>query len=93
MLHKAPLAWEKVCAPRSAGGFNVIDMMTWNKAAISKHLWNRCQEKHRMWILWIHNYYIKWVQAWDVYPKQASRLVREIFKAKGTLEEAGMSME
>nr|XP_009588271.1 uncharacterized protein LOC104085855 [Nicotiana tomentosiformis] len=31
---KALLAWEKVCQPRSAGGFNVIDIGLCNKAAV-----------------------------------------------------------
>lgn len=37
---KALVSWEKVCFPKSARGFNVIDIYTWNKAAICKHLWN-----------------------------------------------------
>ncbi|XP_070044997.1 uncharacterized protein [Nicotiana tomentosiformis] len=33
---KALLAWEKVCQPKSAGSFNVMNISLWNKAAISK---------------------------------------------------------
>ncbi|KAK4369245.1 hypothetical protein RND71_013037 [Anisodus tanguticus] len=49
---RASLAWERVCYPKSAGGFNVIDDM--------------------------------------VFPKQAAWMVRKIFKAKNTLESAGL---
>ncbi|XP_075085145.1 uncharacterized protein LOC142168364 [Nicotiana tabacum] len=33
---KALLAWEKVCLPKSAGGFNIMNIAVWNKAAICK---------------------------------------------------------
>lgn len=42
---KAPLAWEKVCCSKTAGGFNVIHIETWNKAAVSKLLWNLCTKR------------------------------------------------
>ncbi|XP_075074721.1 uncharacterized protein LOC142162287 [Nicotiana tabacum] len=33
---KALLAWDKVCLPKSAGGFNIMNIAIWNKAAICK---------------------------------------------------------
>lgn len=56
---KALLAWEKICYPQSAGGLNILDIAIWNKAAISKLLWNPCRKKDRLWVIWVHTYYIK----------------------------------
>ncbi|XP_075077324.1 uncharacterized protein LOC142164057 [Nicotiana tabacum] len=35
LTKKALLAWNIVCYPKSAGGFNVLDIHVWNKAAIT----------------------------------------------------------
>ncbi|XP_070026680.1 uncharacterized protein [Nicotiana sylvestris] len=86
--HKSLLAREKVCYPHSAGGFNVMDIHIWNKAALSKHYWNLRKKKDKLWIQWIHCYYIKGRQVCDTYPKQASWMVRKIMKAKKNFEEA-----
>lgn len=56
---KAVLAWDKVCQPESTGGLNILDIHTWNKAAIVKLLWNICQKKDILWVKWIHIYYGK----------------------------------
>lgn len=37
---KALIAWSQVCLPKVSGGWNVISMTLWNKAAIAKHLWS-----------------------------------------------------
>ncbi|PHU22700.1 hypothetical protein BC332_07807 [Capsicum chinense] len=56
---RALVAWEKVCLPRSVGGLNVQHLVTWNGAAIIKHLWAIAEEKNCLWIKWIHTYYMK----------------------------------
>jgi len=90
---KALLAWEKVCLPKSAGGFNIMNIAVWNKAAICKQFWNLCKEKKKLWIQWIHSYYIKGRHIWDVQLKQASWIVNKILKAKETFMDAGLSYE
>lgn len=82
--NRALMSWKAICSPRTAGGFNVTDMCLWNKAAISKQLWNLCHKKDKMRIAWIHSCYIKNRHIWDIYPTQASWLIRKIFKAKVT---------
>ncbi|XP_070019933.1 uncharacterized protein [Nicotiana sylvestris] len=49
---KALITWDKICLPKSAGGLNIVDIYTWNKAAILKHLWNLCKKKDRLWVQW-----------------------------------------
>lgn len=53
------VAWEKVILPKQAGGLNIGNLNVWNQAAICKLLWNIHQQKNRTWIQWIHGYYIK----------------------------------
>ncbi|KAF3645514.1 hypothetical protein FXO38_19607 [Capsicum annuum] len=55
---KALVAWEQLCRPYAVGGLNFLDIQTWNRAAISKLLWNLCKKKDRLWVKWVHLYYV-----------------------------------
>ncbi|XP_019250940.1 PREDICTED: uncharacterized protein LOC109229843 [Nicotiana attenuata] len=62
-------------------------MKLWNKAAIGKLYWNVAQKEDRMWIKWIHAYYIKGQQMEQVkVPTQASWMVRKILEARHIIE-------
>ncbi|XP_060188663.1 uncharacterized protein LOC132617631 [Lycium barbarum] len=89
---RALLAWDRVCSPRVAGGLNILDMATWNKAAISKLLWNICTKKDKLWVKWIHSYYRNRDLLRDV-PKQASWIIQKILKATKYFAQAGYSMD
>lgn len=56
---KALVAWDIICRPKVAGGMNVIDLYTWNKVAILKHLWNLYKKKDKLWIIQVDTFYIK----------------------------------
>ncbi|XP_060200123.1 uncharacterized protein LOC132628355 [Lycium barbarum] len=86
---KALIAWETLCLPKSACGLNLLDIQTWNKAAISKMLWNLCMKKDKKWIQWVHSYYIKGGSVWETQAKQASWIIRKILKANLTVAAAG----
>ncbi|XP_019258471.1 PREDICTED: uncharacterized protein LOC109236718 [Nicotiana attenuata] len=90
---KALLAWEKICLPKSAGEFNVMNIAIWNKAVICKQFWNLCKEKKKLWILWVHSYYIRGRNIWKIQLKQASWMVGKIMKAQKTMMEAGFSQD
>ncbi|XP_075101608.1 uncharacterized protein LOC142177046 [Nicotiana tabacum] len=87
---KALVAWDKLCRPKSTGGPNITDMSVWNKAALLKHLWNICKKKDKLWIQWVHAYYIKGRVPWTVKAKQASWIVHKILHAVKYLDEAGL---
>ncbi|XP_060180625.1 uncharacterized protein LOC132610342 [Lycium barbarum] len=54
-----------------------------NRATIAKHWWDIEHKQDKMWIRWIHTYYIKQQAMESVQvPKQASWLVRKIFEAR-----------
>nr|XP_016437896.1 PREDICTED: uncharacterized protein LOC107763904 [Nicotiana tabacum] len=69
---KALIAWERLCSPKVAGGLNFIDVALWNEAAICKLLWNICTRKEKLWVHWVHTYYVKGQAVWSVEPKNAS---------------------
>ena len=46
---KAPVAWNQVCLPRVSGGWNVISVVDWNKAAVTKNLWALSQKTDSLW--------------------------------------------
>ncbi|XP_059302025.1 uncharacterized protein LOC132053954 [Lycium ferocissimum] len=80
---RALVAWERVCLPKGAGGMNVIQLKTWNQAALCKLLWALSQSKQKLWIAWIHTYYIKTQLLENMEsPKQASWMVRKIFNMR-----------
>ncbi|XP_019248682.1 PREDICTED: uncharacterized protein LOC109227948 [Nicotiana attenuata] len=87
---KALVAWDKLCRPKTKGGLNVTDLNTWNRAALLKHLWNLGKKKDKLWIKWVHAYYIKGREPWEVDAKQASWIVRKILQAGKYLNEAGL---
>ncbi|XP_019257891.1 PREDICTED: uncharacterized protein LOC109236129 [Nicotiana attenuata] len=65
----------------AAVGLNLINLALWNKAAITKICWELANKKDKLWIKWIHSYYIKdQVFATMRAPKQASWMVRKILE-------------
>ncbi|XP_019234713.1 PREDICTED: uncharacterized protein LOC109215147 [Nicotiana attenuata] len=86
ITRKALVAWEKVCTPKSMGGLGLINMRLWNKAAIAKASWDIERKADRLWIRWLHAYYIKNQQFGQmVTPLQAGWMVRKMFEARSTL--------
>ncbi|KAG5589533.1 hypothetical protein H5410_040047 [Solanum commersonii] len=56
---RALIAWDTMCLPKSAGGLNLINIQIWNKAAIAKTCWDLAHKADKLWIRWIHNFYIQ----------------------------------
>ncbi|XP_056691836.1 uncharacterized protein [Spinacia oleracea] len=46
---KASISWEKLCFPKSCGGWNLKDLTVWNKAAVLKHCWAFALKQDRLW--------------------------------------------
>uniref|UniRef100_A0A0V0HXG0 Putative ovule protein n=1 Tax=Solanum chacoense TaxID=4108 RepID=A0A0V0HXG0_SOLCH len=60
-----------------------MNLKLWIKAAIFKVCWDREHKADKLWIKWIHTYYIKgqlFVQAQE--PQQASWMVRKLFESR-----------
>lgn len=56
---KPRVAWKYVCMPRVFGGLNICNIPVWNDVALLKSLWALAYKKDRLWIRWVHDYYIK----------------------------------
>lgn len=83
--HKALVAWNTLCKPKTAGGMNFLDILYWNRAAICKMLRNLCHKNDKMWIRWVHIYYGKLGSVWGAQPTKASWVVTKILKSVQTL--------
>lgn len=77
---RALVAWDKVMLPSMAGGLNILNLKYWNRAAICKLLWNLAQKKDKIWVQWVHGYYIKRQDLYEMkVPMQSSWIIRKIF--------------
>lgn len=85
---RALVAWDRIMLPQQAGGLNIINLKLWNRAAICKHLWNLAQEKDIIWIKWVHGYYIKQQNLYEMQiPHQSSWVVRKIMGVRAHLQQ------
>lgn len=90
---KAFIAWEQLCSSKTAGGLNLLDIQTWNKAAINKLQRSLSTKKDRLWVKWVHMYYGKQGTLWDVLAPQASWMERKILQIHKELEVIGWNEE
>ncbi|XP_049406058.1 uncharacterized protein LOC125869643 [Solanum stenotomum] len=80
---KTLIAWDTVCSPKSVGGFNIINLLLWNKAAIAKLYWDLTHKQDSVWIRWIHAYYFKTQNpSTMVTPQQACWMIKKIMEAR-----------
>lgn len=80
------VSWEKTCYPIAEGCLNVISLGMWNQATLGKMMWNLCQKKDRLWIYWVHQYYMKQGSFTNFMPKMsASWIMKALFKHKMSL--------
>ncbi|XP_059294543.1 uncharacterized protein LOC132047528 [Lycium ferocissimum] len=78
-----------MCLPKSAGGLHITNLKTWNRAAITKVCWELEHKQDRLWVRWIHSYYIKGQSSATIpIPQQASWMVRKVIEARGNLNQA-----
>ncbi|XP_070014693.1 uncharacterized protein [Nicotiana sylvestris] len=86
ITRKALIAWDKVCTPKSIGGLGLLNIRLWNKAAITKASWDIEHKANRLWIRWLHAYYIINQQFSQMpIPQRARWIVRKIFEARETM--------
>ncbi|XP_010315566.2 uncharacterized protein [Solanum lycopersicum] len=83
---KALIAWDKVCSPKYEGGLGLINLKTWNRSAIAKLCWDLANKEDKLWIKWIHAYYIKGQREWKI-SNNASWMVQKIMSAKATVDQ------
>lgn len=80
------MACDRMCSPRAAKGLNMINLAMWNKVVINKTCWELANKKDKLWIRWIHSYYIKEQEFMYMgVAKQACWMVRKVFEARDRL--------
>ncbi|XP_058771889.1 uncharacterized protein LOC131645230 [Vicia villosa] len=83
ITRKSPIAWDRVCGPKSNGGLDVINLEAWNKTCLTKLLWKLASKEDSLWVQWIHKYYIKSEDVMQVDIKDnGSWILRSIFKMR-----------
>lgn len=84
VIHKkSPVAWDKICDPKTSGGLNVTSLVEWNQATLTKLLWNIQSKADKLWVRWIHVYYMKGddVMSWRGQDKR-SWIIKSILKCR-----------
>lgn len=90
ITRKALVGREKLSLPKTVGGLNLINLHIWNQAAICKLLWALSQNKEKLWIAWIHHYYIKTQNLFDMnIPQQTYWMIRKIYTMRKHWQKLG----
>ena len=87
---KAPVAWHKFFYPQVVGGWNMVNRISWNQAALLKLLWAIEFKANKLWVKWIDAYYLKHNSTLNVViTNNISWILRKIIKTRETLEDIG----
>ena len=94
-VNKKPLvAWKEVTLPRHEGGLGIRNSKAWNKALISKTLWDIQAKKDSLWVQWIHHIYMSRISFWEYKNKhEDSPLLKQIIALRDEIIEVEGSMQ
>ncbi|XP_057956947.1 uncharacterized protein LOC131150325 [Malania oleifera] len=93
---KKPLvAWREVCLPKSEGGLGVFNIKAWNKALLSRALWNIHGKRDTLWAKWVRHFYLKGSTLWGAFSKhEDSPLFKKMIDMKNQrLQSCGSRLE
>ncbi|XP_074266632.1 uncharacterized protein LOC141589910 [Silene latifolia] len=62
-------SWDSCCAPYTEGGFNIKEILVWNKCIICKWIWGIIQHSDSIWTNWNYAYNIKSGDFWTLQKK------------------------
>lgn len=75
-----------MCRPRDEGGLGLRDLSVWNKAMLSKTLWNIHSKKESLWIRWVHSEYLRGEDIWNIVKNpRISPFLKNILDIRGDL--------
>ncbi|KAJ9542514.1 hypothetical protein OSB04_029020 [Centaurea solstitialis] len=63
---KCKVAWEKVCTPISCGGLGFKRLALWNRALLTKHIWEILSHRNSLWINFLWRYCIMNGSFWSI---------------------------
>ncbi|KAJ9562228.1 hypothetical protein OSB04_007388 [Centaurea solstitialis] len=68
---KCKLSWDMVCRPLANGGLGIRKLSVWNRAMVTKHLWDILTSRTTLWVDWIRLNYIQGGSFWTMIPKNS----------------------
>ncbi|XP_050222198.1 uncharacterized protein LOC126672293 [Mercurialis annua] len=60
------VSWKKICCNKCFGGLGIKYMITWNKAALIKHIWGLISLKPSLWATWVNANKLKRLSFWGI---------------------------
>ncbi|KAJ9555971.1 hypothetical protein OSB04_010585 [Centaurea solstitialis] len=66
---KCKLSWESVCMPIEKGGLGIRRLGMWNRAMVTKHIWDVLRMRSTLWVQWVRLHYIQGGSFWNMVPK------------------------
>ena len=94
-MNKKPLvAWKDITLPKQEGGLGIRNSKAWNKALLSKTLWDIQAKKDSLWVQWVHQIYMNKMGFWEYRSRhEDSPLLKKIVALRDELMEAEGSLE
>ncbi|XP_021721357.1 uncharacterized protein LOC110688913 [Chenopodium quinoa] len=87
---KSLVAWNNVCLPKVCGGWNLLSLPEWNKAAVTKLLWDIAHKADNLWVKWVHVYYFKHRDCWTTpTPAKCSWFLKKILSCRDVVNDQG----
>jgi len=79
----ALVSWNDVCTPKVEGGLGLKQLKAWNRAALSKKIWEICFKKDDLWVEWASTVLLKGKCIWRVsIPTDCSWSWKHILKTR-----------
>ncbi|GFY91065.1 hypothetical protein Acr_07g0012610 [Actinidia rufa] len=78
--NKRPLvAWRDITPPKIEGGLGIRNSKAWNKALLSKTMWDIQAKIDTLWVQWVHQIYMKYANFWEYQIKHDdSPLIKQV---------------
>ncbi|GFZ19419.1 hypothetical protein Acr_28g0001240 [Actinidia rufa] len=94
-MNKRPLvAWKEVTLPKMEGGLGIRNSKAWNKALLTKTLWDIQAKTESLWVKWVHQRYMNRGSFWDYQIKhEDSPLLKQVIAIRDEITGAEGSVE
>ncbi|KAJ9536655.1 hypothetical protein OSB04_un000128 [Centaurea solstitialis] len=66
---RCKLSWDVVCRPLEKGGLGIRRLGIWNRAMVTKHLWDILSDRSTLWVQWVRCHYLQGNSLWSTTPK------------------------
>ncbi|KAJ9555234.1 hypothetical protein OSB04_009848 [Centaurea solstitialis] len=68
---RCKLSWDVVCKPLEEGGLGIRRLGIWNRAIITKHLWDILNSRPTIWVQWVYLHYLQGKSIWSITAKSS----------------------